>query len=440
MSFAGKLFSRSVIIVGLRLFSAGLMFATQAYIARRLGSDKLGQFTEVTAIINILSVVTPLGFQVVATYFAVEYVTRAQGGVLRRFLTQSYLQIVAMFAVLLVADMIGLPLAVFGGSIAAHWFSICLMAFALALVYVSGSVLVAARRPILAIIGDILIRPLIVAGAVAIALVAMQPEGVLAGMFRIMSAAFFAVALVYVAAAIVCARRVPGEESASAEERRRWWRFAAPWVVIAVVSDNFFDLDILLLADLLSYSELAVFGVMARVFALAAFGVGAVYTIALPDVFEAEVRSDRSGFEANIFRANMVATALACAMLAGIAATAPVLLAIFGPEFVAGAGPLTLLCGALVVRSVFGPSALVLSLRDRPYAPLPSVALGVISLALGNLLLAPPFGLYGAALSAVIAISIWSVAMWLTALRLTGVDTSILPGLVSALRRSRLVF
>jgi len=84
------------------------------------------------------------------------------------------------------------------------------------------------------------------------------------------------------------------------------------------------------------------------------------------------------------------------------------------------------LCLALVVRSVMGPAALVLSIHDRPYASLPFVAAGIGSLVIGNWLLVPAFGLMGAALSAIAAITIWSVSLWWMVLRTAQMDVSIL--------------
>src|SRR5690606_20492849 len=84
------------------------------------------------------------------------------------------------------------------------------------------------------------------------------------------------------------------------------------------------------------------------------------------------------------------------------------------------------LCLALVVRSVMGPASLVLSIHDRPYASLPTVGVGIGALVLGNWLLVPPLGLMGAALAAIIAISVWSVGLWWIALRTARMDVSIL--------------
>jgi O-antigen/teichoic acid export membrane protein len=225
---------------------------------------------------------------------------------------------------------------------------------------------------------------------------------------------------------VLAARQVPLEAAPRPLETRRWWRFAMPWVLIALATDFFFDIDLLLLSGLMSREELAVFGICTRVFSLVSFGVAAVYAVTLPDVFESEALSDRAGFRRKIADANLVATCLAVALFLAMAVGSPLLLMLFGPTFLAGAGPLAVLCLALIVRSALGPAALVLSIHDRPYANLPAIGLGVVTLIAGNFALVPAFGLMGAASAALIAISIWSAALWFIALKGAGFDVSIL--------------
>ena len=69
---------------------------------------------------------------------------------------------------------------------------------------------------------------------------------------------------------------------------------------------------------------------------------------------------------------------------------------------------------------------MVLSIHDRPWASLPAVLLGMGTLAVGNVVLVPAFHLMGAAIAALIAISAWSMTLWLVALRTAKIDVSIL--------------
>jgi O-antigen/teichoic acid export membrane protein len=143
-------------------------------------------------------------------------------------------------------------------------------------------------------------------------------------------------------------------------------------------------------------------------------------------MFESEANADRESFKRKIGEANVVASGLSIVLFGIMAAGAPFALMLFGPAFSAGAAPLAVLCLGLVVRSVMGPASLVLSIHDRPYASLPSVALGMGTLVLCNWLLVPPFGLMGSAIAALISITVWSLGQWWIALHTTKMDVSIL--------------
>jgi len=129
-----------------------------------------------------------------------------------------------------------------------------------------------------------------------------------------------------------------------------------------------------------------------------------------------------------------VAVAVAVASFLGAAIGGPFVLGLFGPGFAAGYPALLIVFGGLVVRALFGPASLVVSLRERPYANLPVAAAGLAVLGLGNLALVEPFGLTGAGIAALGAIAVWSAGWWAVARRITGMDVSILGRLVAARR------
>lgn len=266
---------------------------------------------------------------------------------------------------------------------------------------------------------------------------ALTPAAAFEGLIWMIAVGFLVIALVHFVYVAVVVRTIPVDLPARAGEPRRWWRFALPWVIIALATDFFFDIDLLLLAGLLSREELAVFGVCTRIFAIIAFGVTAVYAVTLPEIFESEALNDRSGFDRKVGDANLVACILSLVMFVGVALGGPVALMLFGPAFAVGAAPLTILSLALAVRAFFGPAALVLSIHDRPYATLPAVAVGVATLVFANFTLVPLLGLMGGALAALLAQAVWSVAMWLTALKLARMDVSVIPRLRELLVQRR---
>lgn len=425
MSIAGKLASKSVLIFGLRIFGAGFIFLVQAAISRVWGAESLGDFLLVIAAANLIGVALPLGFQTVATYFAAEYGSRGEGNHLRRFVRRSYVYLAVMGVVALV---LGWPLTHFMGEAGEHlrplWLQTVVIGVATGLTYVSTTILVGLKQPMTGYLPDMLFRPgltLLAFGLVAV--LSTAPD--MARMLWVLAVALlvlFAWQCLSVRKAVLA---VPTQDAWRAKEPRRWWRFAAPWVLVTLASDYFFDINLILLAGLLGREDLAIFGVSTRIFALAAFGVVAVYALTLPNMFDAERDPDQQAFAKRVGEANLVATGLAVLLFLGVLIFGRYVLMIFGEDFADGALPVAILCLGLVVRAAFGPASLVLSMHDRPWASLPAVGLGVVALVIGNWTLVPPYGLMGAAVSAFIAVSIWSVTLWLTALHRAKVDVSI---------------
>ena len=427
MSLHRRLASQSTIIFGARLAGAGLIFLVQALIARIWGAELLGEYMIVIATVNLIAVVMPLGFHTVGTYFAAEYRARGERRQFVSFITRAYGHVVAALVLLL---LLGHPLLTLLGQgesvLADHFVPVALLAFATAMVYVNGALLVGLKRPFAGFFADTMFRPIIVIAAFLATMSFSAPAEGFSVMLWAVALGYVAIALVHFGFVVTSLDRVPDTAVLRPSEAARWWRFAMPWVLISLATDFFFDIDLLLLSHTLSREDLAIFGICTRIFALISFAVAAVYAVTLPDMFESEANADREAFKRKVGDANFVASVISVVLFGGIAIAGPFALMLFGPSFAAGAGPLAVLCLALVVRSVMGPASLVLSIHDRPYASLPSVGLGIVTLVVCNWLLVPNFGLMGAALSAIIAITIWSVGLWWVALRTAKLDVSIL--------------
>lgn len=428
MSLARRLASQSTIIFGGRLFGAGLIFLVQAFIARVWGAAILGEYLLIIAAVNLIAVAMPLGFQTVGTYFAAEYRARGERGQLIAFVTRAYGHVALAFVLVVIAGPLLLSALGQGGStLAGHFMPIALLALATALVYVSGGVLVGLKRPFAGFFADGIFRPMVVMGTFLVcAMMFDLPMDGFSAMLWAIAIGYVAIALVHFGFVVVTISRVEGKAAVQASEWPRWWRFAAPWVLITLATDFFFDIDLLLLANILTREELAIFGVCTRIFSLVAFGVAAVYAVTLPDMFESEAQQDRAAFHRKVGEANLVATLVSLVLFALVAIGGHFALLLFGESFTAGAVPLAILCLALVVRSAMGPASMVLSIHDRPWASLPAVLAGMGVLVAGNFILVPAFHLVGAALAALIGITVWSVALWVIALRTAHIDVSIL--------------
>lgn len=206
---------------------------------------------------------------------------------------------------------------------------------------------------------------------------------------------------------------------------------------MTLATEFYFDLDLLLLSTYLPPESIAVFGVCTRILVLVSFGIAAVYTLSVPNLMQAQAHDDPEEVMARVGDANLTATAFSCVLVVAVGIGGPFVLALFGPGFEAGALPLAIMSLVLIARAVFGPTSIILSTHERAYANLPAVFAGLGLLALGNLVLVPPYGLTGAALAALVSLGAGYWMLWRTALRVTGLDVSIFPALVAFARRRR---
>ncbi|RYE74866.1 MAG: hypothetical protein EOP19_26995, partial [Hyphomicrobiales bacterium] len=310
-----KLFSQSNIIFGTRLAGAGVVFLVQAGIARFWGAEALGNFLLIIATANIVAVLMPLGFETTGTFFAAEYRAAGDGRHLRGFMKRAYGHVGLMSVALLI---VGYPLAGLLGApgqvVQAHWGAVVLMTFATALVYCNSALLVGLKRPYAGFFADTVFRPMLMVLALTVATLALGEAGRFEGFLWMLAGGFSVIALgqlYYLSRAV---REVPASGDLRKSEVRRWWRFALPWVIIAIATDLFFDIDLLLLSNLMDRETLAVFGVCTRVFSLVSFGVAAVYSVVMPDMFD--LAKDREGLLRKIGEANLAAAGIAIVLFA----------------------------------------------------------------------------------------------------------------------------
>ena len=421
-----QLFTASGLALLFRLLGAFAMLAAQAVIANKLGGEQLGFYAIMLSACNIIAAILPFGFQTIAAYFSASYAAAGRGHVLRKFATQAYAQ--SLF-IALAALLFGKQLLAFSDAgnfqLAQHWPVLVIAAFGLAIMQVSASILVSLKQAMIGLAGDTILRPLLTVAALATALAISEPQTAIATLFKLLAAGFVVLGFFYAVVAMFKIHQLPAPRETIHPERRQWWFFALPWTVLALASDFFFDIDLLLLTSFVSLRELAIFGIAAKLTSLAAFGVNSIYAISLPEFFKSDAQGDGEKFIRQVRHANRLALLMSLLTIAGAIVVAPLILAPLGQEFANASVPFAILCICPMLRAVFGPAALVLSLHQRPFAALPPVAIGFATLLACNALLVPWYQLNGAAISCVVATLTWSASLWLVAMRKTGIDVSL---------------
>lgn len=191
---------------------------------------------------------------------------------------------------------------------------------------------------------------------------------------------------------------------------RRFWSFTGPRGMAATFQVGLLWSNTLLLGALGSTRDAAVYGAASRYLLVGQFVQLAVVDVVQPTISAALVSGARGDAQRVYQTGTTWQMALAWPAYALLAVFAPTFLALFGPEYAAGAPALAILCLAMLVATGCGPVDAVLLMAGRSSLSLvnTAVALG-LNLGLG-LVLIPRAGITGAALAWLVALSFRNLA------------------------------
>jgi len=247
-----------------------------------------------------------------------------------------------------------------------------------------------------------IIRPGMIAGTcIILHLLGIPLTLPIAGIVTILS-----VAATALAAYLVISARLPSRVSGRPHQTRLsrlWLKVAFPMLIVSSLEDIFPALDVMLVGALLGAEDAAVYFAASRILALAHFAQYAVVlvcgrslSLALAEASEDRVTKCLQSATATTVIATTVA--LAATLIAG-----EMLLDWFGADFVSGFTAMCILAAGLLFRSVAVPchEYLLVAGHHKPLIAINGFALLV--LAGLSLVLAPAFGMNGAAAAAALS-------------------------------------
>ena len=202
-----------------------------------------------------------------------------------------------------------------------------------------------------------------------------------------------------------------------------WRREATPLILVALFTYFFADVDILIVTPLLPSAETAIVGLCLKLALLVGFAVQVAHQVVVPDLADAHARKEHGAIRHVVLKALAFPLTVTLTALAVVALWGETILSLFGPEFTGAKIPLLILLACQLLRAVFGPNVPLLTVigAQRQNAALAVSALVV--LALSNLVLAPAYGVLGAAIAVAIATLFWLGACSVVLARLSGLRT-----------------
>jgi O-antigen/teichoic acid export membrane protein len=218
---------------------------------------------------------------------------------------------------------------------------------------------------------------------------------------------------------------------------RVWRREATPLILVALFALFFADVDILMVTPLMSNADTATIGLCLKLALLVGFAVQVTHGVVVPDLSDAHARKDQGTISDEMLKALAFPLTITIAALVVVMLWGKEILGIFGPEFTSAEVPLILLMACQLARALFGPSVPLLTVIGAQKENAALAVAALVVLGVSNLVLAPLYGVLGAAIAVAIATMFWLIASAVVLHRLTGLraDAIYLVGRFATLRR-----
>lgn len=201
---------------------------------------------------------------------------------------------------------------------------------------------------------------------------------------------------------------------------RVFWRYTWPRAVARFLQIALMRVDVILIGLWYGVEAAAVYGAATRLLVLGMVGVTAVQQILQPTLSHLLAAGDLTGARA-VYRTSTAWTvAMAWPVYLSIAGLSPLLMRIFGPDYVDGAVPLSMLATIMLFATVTGAVDIVVLMSGRSLLSLGNMAAALTTDLALNALLIPRYGMFGAATSMVAATFVQNVLPLIQVRRILG--------------------
>lgn len=398
---------------GVQVINRGLSVVLGVVLARGLGAVGYGIYAYAFAIMNLLMVCAEAGMPILLMREVASTEARAEWGVLRGALIRGGQLVLVASTSISIGGLIVL-FAVADSVSTTVLYTTGLMLLVLppaALARTAGYAIRGLRRVVIGQAVDMLLRPSLVLLIVGLAFLAFpslrKPE-------YAMTAQLGAALIVSCIGVCVLKHFLPLKaRAAPAQYRTSYWiKSALPFILIGGAGVINGQTDIIMLGWFRPAAEVGIYRVAAQGGVLVVFFLNAAGS-ALAPYFAKMYSSGDSDRLRRLYRTVTIVVILVSLpiALALIAFSGTLISFVFGSEYARAALPLSILAVGYLLNAVFGPVGALLQMvgRERPTAKLLwlSAVLNVIL----NLILIPPYGAAGGALSTAFTVATYHAAL-----------------------------
>jgi len=412
-------------VFAVRVFGAGLAYASLVLLARWLGSFQFGIYAYVSVIVMLLGIAMSFGFNASGLRFVSTYRARNKRARLAGFIVQSY-KLVLLLSTVGALAAAGLVLLL-RREIPDYYLAPLLIGLCCVPFWSLLNQLESTARAFgwltLAYIPNYILRPFLLLTGVGIVLLTVGSADATTALRVLIVACATAVA---VQAAVIYRRIRPllsGQRPAT--HTRYWMAVSLGFLAIDGLRMLLENADVLLIGQLLDPHSVAVYYAVIRTGGLLGFISFSVTALAVPRF--AQIHSTGSPRELQDFVTSTIRAIFWPTLLAAfaLALLGKFVLALFGPGFDAGYPTLLVVLCGLVLRAASSPVEYLLTMTGHHRDTIEVYAGAAVATVILNLVLIQAFGLIGAAAASYLAIIGANVCLYLRVRSRLGVNACI---------------
>jgi O-antigen/teichoic acid export membrane protein len=397
-------------------------------LARWLGEKSYGVYAYWLTWVSILALLSRLGLETALVRFLAGYRVQKEWSLSRGLLRRAD-QLCLLAAVIaggLGAGVLAMLAPRLEREMLVAGWTAALVVPVLALLGLRKGALQGLSRVIRGQVPDALLRPLLLAVAVAAAWALGGARSAVLAMGLTIAAWSGALLLAW-----LWQHQALGEEGATGAEpsyRTRWWlRVSLPLLLVSGMRQLLNQTDVLLVGMLLGPTEAGVYFVAARMTHLISFGLVAGNAVASPLIAESHTRGEDDRLQRLVTLSSWGATIAAGGLAVALFVLRGPVLSLFGGAFVAGGAVLGILAAGQVVNAVTGPVGQLLNMTGHQDANARILAW----ITAANLLFSYPaillLGSVGAAVVTSTLVATKNLWTWVVVRQELGINSSILP-------------
>lgn len=216
----------------------------------------------------------------------------------------------------------------------------------------------------------------------------------------------------------------PARPDASPPRLSEWLVAAAPMTMAALLSAVNTQADLILLGILASKEEVGQYAVAVRLASLVSYVLLAANIPLRPVIARLWREGKTEALQATVSKVCARVLAVSGAIALALVALGPLLLGVFGPEYVVAVDALRVLAAAQLLSAAAGPVGVVLMMTGHERATFFGLASGAVTNVALNALLIPSFGILGAAMATASGVLVWNTILLVALRRRTGLHST----------------